>query len=295
MRILLVTLAVIVVLVGVGGAGLAAYILTRPHPVISVSSEYHVGSTPAGSLGTVFHVSGHQFSSNSVITFLLDDSRVLGDSRAASDADGAVKLDVTVTSAWAVGSHLLTARDANGNVTKGAVSVIVVPQGQAHTPGPNGAPADDTSFTLSVTLHLHFVETGGSTSFTETLIITARPDKSGGTVCETIDHGQPQTYHGDAGNGRTYTETATYSCSGTYQGGKLSYTETDTSDKTDLSDGVSCVMHTPSVVQHLEGTFTAPNSISGTVSGGGDTADCNKGIGTVQVNNTIEGTWTGQL
>src|SRR5581483_7287249 len=61
-----------VVVLGGGAAGALAYALTRPHPVISISSPYTVGNTPAGSTGTNLHLAGQHFSSSSPITLLLD-------------------------------------------------------------------------------------------------------------------------------------------------------------------------------------------------------------------------------
>jgi hypothetical protein len=294
MRILLIVLAIILVLGIMGGAGIAAYKLTRPQPVISVTSDYHVGSTPVGSIGTAFHVSGHKFAGTSVITLLLDGMNVPGSSRVASDASGNVRVDVTVTNGWAVGSHILTAKDADGNLIKVAATVIIVPQGQAGTPGPNGAPADDKSFTLDVNMQYQDVTAGKHSRYSGLLTITGRPDPAGGTVCQYEDKGQSQTYQGDAGNGITYTELYATTCSGTYKGGKLSYIETVTSERIDYSDGESCVVRKPFVGQHLEGTFTTPNRISGNSSEGGYIAYCNKGVGTVLVGGDT-GTWTGQL
>ncbi len=213
----------------------------------------------------------------------------------SSDADGNVRADLTITTAWAVGNHILTAKDANGYTTKVGMPVVIVPQGQAHTPGPNGAPPDDMSFTLNASMQAQDAGTGkqlGST--TETLIITGKPDPSGGSVCQSLDDGQPHSYIGNAGNGITYRETFIWSCSGTYKGGKLSYTETATTDKVDFSNGISCVAHTHYVSEHLEGTFTSQNTISGTLSSDSITADCNRGIGT-QLTNASKGSWTAQL
>lgn len=295
MRILLIVLAIILVLGIMGGAGIAAYKLTRPQPVISVTSDYQVGSTPAGSIGTAFHVSGHKFSGTSVITLLLDGLNVPGSSRVASDAGGNVRVDVTVTNGWAVGSHILTAKDADGNLTKVAASVIIVPQGQAYTPGPNGAPADNKSFDLNVSVQYQDVATGKHGSYTAPLlVVTGRPDPAGGTVCQPEDNGQPQTYNGNAGNGITYTETSTFTCSGTYKGGKLSYTEVATSVTIDYPHGVSCRTHQPYVAQHLEGTFNDPTSISGNFTADSATAYCNQGAGTLY-QDALKGTWTGQL
>jgi predicted component of type VI protein secretion system len=61
LKVLLIVLSVVLVL-GVGGGGVVAYLLTRPQPVMSVTSTYQVGSTPAGSTGTVLHISARSFS-----------------------------------------------------------------------------------------------------------------------------------------------------------------------------------------------------------------------------------------
>jgi hypothetical protein len=294
LKVLLIALSIVLVL-GAGGGSIAAYLLTRPQPVMSVTSIYRVGSTLAGSTGTVVHVSAHSFSGSSAITFLLDNLPVASTQHVSSDADGNIRADLTITTAWAVGNHILTAKDANGYTTKVGMPVVIVPQGQAHTPGPNEAPPDDMSFTLNASMQAQDAGTGkqlGST--TETLIITGKPDPSGGTVCQSLDEGQPHSYTGNAGNGITYRETFIWSCSGTYKGGKLSYTETATTDKVDFSSGISCVAHTPYVYEHLEGTFTSQNTISGTLSSDSITADCNRGIGT-QLTNASKGSWTAQL
>jgi hypothetical protein len=294
LKVLLIVLSIVLVL-GAGGGGIAAYLLTRPQPVMTVTSIYRVGSTLAGSTGSVVHVSARSFSGSSAITFLLDNLPVASNQHVSSDADGNVRADLTITTAWAVGNHILTAKDANGYTTKVGMPVIIVPQGQAHTPGPNGAPPDDMSFTLNANLQVQDAGTGkqfGST--TETLIITGKPDPSGGTVCQSIDDGQPHTYNGNTGNGITYRETYVWSCSGTYKGGKLSYIETATSDKVGFSNGLSCVAHTPYVFEHLEGTFTSQNTISGTLSSDSITVDCDRGIGT-QLTNASKGSWTAQL
>jgi FHA domain len=294
LKVLLIVLSIVLVL-GAGGGGIAAYLLTRPQPVMSVTSNYNVGSIPAGSTGTVLHVKAHSFSGSSAITFLLDNLPVASNQNVSSDADGNVRADLTVTNAWTLGNHTLTAKDASGYATKAGVTVAIVPQGQAHTPGPNRAPPDDMSFTLNASVHFQDAGTGKQLgSDTETLIVTGKPDPSGGTVCRSYDDGQPYTYTGNAGNGITYRETYVLSCSGTYKGGNLSYTETATSDKVNFSDGVSCVAHTPYVSEHLEGTFTSQNTISGTLSSDSITADCNRGIGTQQ-SNARKGSWTAQM
>lgn len=289
LRVLLIALATLLIL-GVSGS-VTAYLLTRPQPVIRVTSKYHVGSTLAGSTSTAFHVSGQKFSADSAITFLLDSTPVPGNTSARSDASGNVQADLTVTGAWIVGSHTLTARDASGYTTRIGVALVIVPQGQAHTFGPNGAPPDDMSFTITANIQGQIIGKGTPISFTDTLKITGSPDSSGGTVCQSYDNGQPQIVKGDFGGGITYTETLVLQCSGTYKGGKLSYTETVTSNQYTLSGGATCVGQVPFVIEHLEGAFSSGSSISGNYSGTSSTASCTDGhIVTVYAKT---GTWSG--
>jgi hypothetical protein len=294
LKVLLIVLSAILIL-GVGAGAAAAYVLTRPQPVMSVTSNYNVGSIPAGSTGTVLHVSARSFSGSSAISFLLDNTPVVGSQNVSSDANGNVRADLTITTAWAVGNHTLTARDAAGYATKTGVTLAIVPQGQAHTPGPNSAPPDDMSFTLNATLQVQDAGTGKQLgSSTETLIVTGKPGPSGGTVCQSIDDGQTHTDNGTTSNGVTYQETHVSSCSGTYKGGKLTYIETATTDKILYSNGLSCVARTPYVFEHLEGTFTSQNAISGTLTADSITWDCNQGVGTQQTN-ASKGSWTAQM
>ena len=284
-RILIIAL-VIVVLVG-ASVGTIAY-LTRPQPVISVTSKYTSGSTPAGSTGTAFHVSGQKFSANSAITFLLDGTPIPGNATVQSDANGNVSADLTVTNAWTIGNHTLTAKDAGNDTTQSGFPVAIVPQGEAGTPGPNGAPPDDMSFHVAITVQ----SSASSTPFQETLVVTGQPDPAGGTVCESVDNGQPVTFNGDFGGGLTYTRTSVYTCSGTYKGGKLSYTEM-ASVMYSLSDGGSCKTPGPFVLEHLEGTFSSGNTISGSYSDAGSSAPCTDNKTVTLAAQT--GTWTGQI
>jgi len=291
MRILIITIVVLVILAG-AGAGLV-YFLTRPQPIINVTSDYKVGAIYAGSTGTVFHISGQKFSGNSAITFLLDGTPAPGNQSAHSDAKGNVKADLTVTNGWSVGSHTLTAKDAGNNTTNTGFAVTIVPQGQAHTPGPNGAPPDDMSFTVQTNVHPQDALNGKQqTPFSETLQIKGSPN--GGSVCRSADNGQPQLLTGSSGNGITYRETVVWTCSGSYKGGKLTYTETASSDKIDLSNGVSCTAHTPYVSEHLDGAFTNNNTVNGSYSADAITADCTGGLGTQQFD-ASKGTWTGSV
>ena len=292
LRIALIAVAALIVL---GGIGTGAFLLTRPQPVISVTSDYKVGSTPAGATGTVFHVSGQKFSANSNVTFLLDGTPVSSARIVESDANGNLKTNLTVTAEWAVGDHTLTAKDAGNYVTKAGVALVIVPQGQAHTPGPNGAPPNDASFAIQATIKAQDTVTGKQLNDrNETLTITGRPDPAGGSVSISYrDDGQPQTYSGDFGNGLTYTEKIIFKGSGTYRGGKLSYTETIISDQYTLSNGATCKLNTPYVVEHLEGTFSDQDTISGTYSADAYSIPCSDG-GDVY-GNALTGSWSGTL
>jgi hypothetical protein len=291
MRILIIAIVVIVILAG-AGTGLVLF-LNRPQPVINVTSNYKVGATPAGATATVFHVSGQKFSGNSTITFLLDGNAVSGSPSVHSDADGKVQADLTVTNDWSVGSHTLTAKDASSYTTNTGIAVTIVPQGQAHTPGPNGAPPDDMSFTVQTSIQSQDAVNGKQRApFSEILQITG--SSNGGTVCRSVDTGQPQELTGNSGNGITYRETVVLSCSGSYKGGKLTYTETANSDKIVFSNGVSCTAHTSYVNQHLDGTFTNNNTVNGPYTADGVAFDCTGGLGTQQYD-AGKGTWSGTV
>ena len=257
-----------VVVVAAGGIGAAAYFLSRPQPLISVTSTYKVGNALAGATGTILQISGQKFSSNSAITFLLDGQVAPGNPGTRSDANGNFRAEVTITDAWSVGTHTLTARDASNYRTKNSVRVTVVQPGQANTPGPNGAPPDDASFKVIAQIQ--------GSQFTETEVVTGHPDPMGGTVCQPQDNGQPVVSTGfsipgsNAGSVEVpYRETSTYSCAGSYKGGKLTLTETFTSDvfAFSLPDGTTttCTLNSSRTDEKLSGSYTGNNTFSGTV------------------------------
>lgn len=282
LKTVLIVLIIILVLAA-GGGGTALYFASRPQPVISVTSKYTVGSTPAGTASTTFTVNGHDFSGNSTITFLLDNAAIAGGQSTQSDSHGNVTATFTITDAWAVGTHTITARDASGYLTKVGKALMIVIPGQANTPGPHGAPTDSASITINATVN------AGSSSGSIMLVITGSAD--GGKVCRDLDDNQPHTHTGTS-NGVGYTETTTHTCSGTYKGGKLSYTETATSDKIVFDDGLVCNAHVPYVSAHMEGSFTDSTSINGNYSEDTIVADCNMGVGS-QSFTANTGTWTG--
>ena len=275
--------AIIIVLV-LGGGGTILYIVSRPQPVISsVTSKYSVGALPAGTSSTTFTVTGKGFSGNSAITFLLDNAPMPGAPNVQSDSNGNVTATLTVTNAWAVGNHTITAKDAGGYLTKTGKQIAIVTQGQAGTPGPNGAPTDSASGTIDGTV------SAGSSSGELTLTVTGSP--TGGKVCRDEDDGQPHTHTGTA-SGVGFSETTIRTCSGTYKGGKLSYTETVTSDKIAFDNGLSCTVQVPYVSARMEGTFTDGTNISGSYAEDTVTVNCNSGVGSQTITGNT-GTWDG--
>jgi hypothetical protein len=288
----LIVVAAVVLLAAVGG-GIAYFLLTRPKPVITVTSDYKVGSTYVGSTSTVFHVSGQKFSSNSSITFLLDNQPAPGVSLIQSDSDGNVQATLTVTADWGIGSHTLTARDASDYVTQAGILIQIVAQGDAGTPGPNGAPTDSATFSLTITVHPKDATTGEPfNSFQDDLSINSPANPNNAVVCDMrTDTGQPQTGSGDAGSGVTYQDTVILTCSGSYKGGQLEYKETVTSWRRVFSNGVTCTAQTPFTFQELKGAFTDAMTISGSFSSDSITFNCNNG-GSI-TGNPSTGTFTG--
>jgi len=291
LKILLIAVIVLIVL-GTAGGGIFVYLIMQPQPFISVTSDYHTANTTntttqAGSTGTDFRISGNKFSGNSAITFLLDDDVVPGNPVAQSDKDGKVTTRLTVTKDWSVGDHKLTARDASGYTTKDSVALKIVPQGQASTPGPNGAPPDDKSFTVNVNY-----QASGEVSHQITLQVTGHSDPTGGSACTSRADGVQNTYNGQDNNG-LYRNIYTLTCSGTYKGGKLIYTETLTSDKYIYANGLTCIQRAPYVLMHLEGTFSSATTISGSYSQEARSYDCTPG-GPTDFSAAL-GNWTGQM
>lgn len=262
----------------VGGTAATVYAVTLPNPVIQVTSKYHVADKAAGSAGTTLHVSGQKFSHSSSITLLLDNNQPLPGSQPAiqSDGDGNFQVNVNITEAWAVRTHTLYAKDAKDYATKAGVTIVIVAPGTAHTPGANGAPPDDASFTVTIAL-----DRAAFWYFPDTLKVIGHPDPAGGTVCQDRDQGGTSSQDGpifDANTGQptgvTYHETITFSCTGTYKSGKLTYVETAVSDTFTLSNGVTCQGNVPRIIQKLSGTFSSATEIRGTWNSDALTLSC---------------------
>lgn len=304
--------AAILLILSVTGAGIL-YALTRPQPLISVTSDYQLGSVPAGSTSTALHVTGRQFSANSAITFLLDGHPAPGSQIVPTDENGVFEADVIVTARWKLGAHQLTARDANGSTTRSSVKVMVVHQGEAHTPGPYGAPADDTaSFSLYITLVIQQQSSGSVLNIVgggpQILTVQGRPDPAGGAVCDLQnDDGQPHSVDfilkpaggiiigpiSPANLMIPQKLTTAYTCSGVYQGAKISYTETNTVYKEVYTNGVTCSLAAPRISAQMEGAFNSATTASGTYSVPASTLKCSNGR--AETFAAATGTWTAIL
>jgi hypothetical protein len=264
-----------------------------PAPVLTVESPYHVGAAQAISQAAAIGISGKRFTPNAPITLLLDGKPLPNAGTITSDGRG--RFERTLTPGWALGDHTLTAQDSQGYSTRQADALVVVVPGQAGTPGPNGAPADDADFTLSVIVQARDTQTGQSESYPVDLKIAGRPDPAGGLPCDPdFDDGQPHTFTGNLGDGTAYTETDIFSCSGTYQSGKLTYVEMLQSEKVVLSNGDTCTTGNIALpYRTFEGTFSSASNISGTYAGSGLSVPCTSGR-SVQ-NDPEQGTWTGSV
>jgi hypothetical protein len=262
-------LLAILIIAAAGGSGVLAYILTRPQPVISlISNPYTLGHIPAGSNGTTLHIQGQRFSDNSAITFLLDNHALSITPTVVSDHYGTLNTNLPITAAWPLGLHILTAKDAHNYVSQKGIQVAIVAQGQAHTPGPDGAPPDDASFKMNVSVQEQHTSNGDLAASMDTLLISGNPDPAGGSVCKDRDNMQPHTYQSSTTSGLPDTLVYTFSCSGTYKNGQISYTETLLSAVITVNArGNSYVCHllTAGVDEQLTGNYTAQSGFSGTV------------------------------
>lgn len=285
-----------VVVVAAGGIAAAAHFLSHPQPLISITSNYKVGNALVGANGTILHISGQQFSSNSAITFLLDGHVAPGNPGTRSDSNGNFSADMTITNAWTVGTHTLTARDASNYSTNTSVSVTIVQPGQANTPGPDGAPPDDANFRLKVT-----IANGLADPFSQNpvLLITGHPDPEGGTVCSPDDNGQSFTFNEIAADGTTpFTKTITASCSGTYKAGQISFIETSTTIKQYWQYSgvnVTCVRNNPTVDLRLTGAYAGNNTFRGTLNSPYFTYTCDQGYSNTYHEAAQGVTWTGTI
>ncbi len=264
-----------------------------PQPVLNVSSQYEKGSTPAGTVGTNFQVAGKRFTPHTAVTFLLDGKPLTLDQPVTSDAQGQLSTALLVTSTWKLGGHALTAQDAKGYVTKAIYGLVIVRPGEAGTPGPNGAPADDASFGITFNVQAKNLATGKNVAFYVFANVTGQPDPAGGTVCNLeYDNNQPYTFSGTFSDGEAYTETLTRTCAGAYKSGKISYTETATSVRFVLASGLVCSTHRAFIFNAFVGSYTA-SGFKGDYYRNAAVIPCNGNLQIVYY--AYVGTWTGNI
>ncbi len=162
------------------------------------------------------------------------------------------------------------------------------PTSTANPRGPNGSPPDTASFTIHYTVSGPQKQDLGNP---EHLLLVM-----GGTVCGPHDNGQPFTYPDPYSPGDTDTSTTT--CSGSYQGGKLLYTQMVVLFVFMNSTGVTCTITAQSPwMYQFEGTFTSPTSISGTITGGNgaEPETCNGGSTSTLAPGSGTRSWSGTV
>ena len=159
------------------------------------------------------------------------------------------------------------------------------------TPGtnPTSAPPDGASFTLNVQIQAQTIF-GMQDNQQDTLIV------SPGKVCQAADNGQKRTYNNGTNNNGSDVTIAT-TCTGSYTGGHLSYTETATyyEQTTPGVPGSDCrASNLPFKNQVIDGSFSSSTESSGSFQTdqidllcADDTYDCTYYSET--------GTWTGTL
>jgi hypothetical protein len=255
--------AIATVVLGASGAGVALafhpFHLFLSQPQMVITSVYNTQGPPIAADGTKLHVKGQQFAANSTITFLLNNIPLNETQKVQSDGNGNVTTDLTVTSAWKLGRDTLTAYDTTNSISTSATEIQIVQPGQSHTPGPHGAPADDASFTIQLEIQVRN-SYGNSFSYPYTLIVAGHPDPAGGTVCSSRDNGTSDTQPDTEGQ-----ITGTYSCSGTYKGGNVSYTEAVNTQKLTFTTGETCTLRSPQQPYlEITGSYTNQDNFSGT-------------------------------
>jgi hypothetical protein len=267
-----------------------------PSPTLTVSSPYTQGGTPAGAAGSALQISGKQFASNSRIMLLLDGQPAPDVPSAQSDGAGSVSLALTTPASWPLGQHTISAQDAQQHRPKQEVGIVLVEAGSAGTPGPNGAPADSATFTLTLTVQAVDTVTGQQRSSTFILKVKGRLDPAGGLPCQDKDTGQAQTtVETDPGTGTNYQNTTAWACMGSYKQGHLEYTETTlTNSAVFLQTGTRCDARTPYINAHIVGTFSNATSISGAFTSDAIRDSCTNGDNPTAVN-AQTGTWMGTV
>ncbi|GHO66359.1 hypothetical protein KSC_052510 [Ktedonobacter sp. SOSP1-52] len=265
---ILIAAILLVLLIGGSATSYYIYLITRPKPVISIDSVYNVNALPTGSTNVGLTFKGSDFTKSSPITILMDGYPLPGQPQIISDKDGKAEAVLTVKEEWVTGKHTLTAKDGDGYTTAKGVAINIVKQGEAGTPGPGGAPADNESFTISG-------QTNKNTDLNIT--VTGQPDPQGGLACFEGADGHVFTDTGKLDDGTPYTTKYATTCSGTYKSGKLEVTETMKQEETTfVTQGVTftCKTKTPYESLKVEGTYGPNQRFSGTYTFPATTATC---------------------
>lgn len=265
---ILIAAIILVLLIGGSATSYYIYLITRPKPVISIDSVYKVNALPTGSTNVGLTFKGSDFTKSSPITILMDGYPLPGQPQIISDKDGKAEAVLTVKEEWVTGKHTLTAKDGDGYTTAKGIAINIVKQGEAGTPGPGGAPADNESFTISG-------QTNKNTDLNIT--VTGQPDPQGGVACFEGADGHVVTNTGKLDDGTPYTTKYATTCSGTYKSGKLEVTETMKQEETTfVTQGVTftCKTKTPYESLKVEGTYGPNQRFSGTYNFPATTATC---------------------
>ncbi|MBO0778936.1 MAG: hypothetical protein J2P37_08945 [Ktedonobacteraceae bacterium] len=197
--------------------------------------------------------------------------------------------------------------NTTNNGTKNAGKTATPTAGQTTpTPQPGTVPSNTATFQLKVTLTLKAdngqafkgAVWGRSESEEITLVV------AGGKVCQVRDDGRAVSESFDLPTGQLgdkWTYARKFACSGTYADGKLSYTETVTSEtltgqgslsSTSTADLASkACPYKEYVFDQLDGTFSNATTISGNFSWSGSVVGHCDGQAPVKGS----GTWTSKL
>lgn len=160
---------------------------------------------------------------------------------------------------------------------------------QTPTPTKHVGSSPNAPFLLRVTILRQDAKTGERLApMNDNLMVN--PD---GSVRGFAD-GQPHAFTGQFSDGTRYSGMMVFKGSGTYKDGKLSYTEILTSMRITTDKGDYCDLISPTVYEHLEGTFSS--SSSNTISGNYNSDSCALYIsGTTYQLDAETGTWTGTI
>lgn len=292
----------IIIIAALIGSGVFVYAATRPNPVLALTSVYHVDGIPAGASSSTFSIHGQHFSGNEAITFILDGQQLFGVAPVESDGNGAFTVTLHISEDWTLGKHILTASDADHYLTKQGIQFIIVAAGQANTPGPNGAPSDNSSFKISANFSGTVLETGNPDTSSETITVTGSPNATSGSVCGEHEDGVPfvtsDTFSGGNLAGVEYKETFVETCSGTYSGGKLEESITVSNQYltyiNSSSNNVICSPAVPYVYEQIQGTFSSATAISGTYNSASAKLTCNSDFETI-TQYAEAGSWNGTV